>query len=101
MLMREEQYKITSFFGPVVEGTYAHARANVTRVSDSSVAECTAEDAYRITEGKAIFASGSPFANVTLDGHTFTPSQCNNMFVFPGLGLGANLARANCVRSVR
>eukprot|EP00041_Stephanoeca_diplocostata_P026101 m.696351 g.696351 ORF g.696351 m.696351 type:complete len:630 (+) comp22892_c1_seq18:300-2189(+) len=60
-------------------------------------AECTAEDVYRISEGKAIFASGSPFSTVTLDGRKFTPSQCNNMFVFPGLGLGANLARASCV----
>ena len=43
-------------------------------------AECTAENAYKWTNGKAIFASGSPFDPVTMpDGSTKFPSQCNNM----------------------
>lgn len=57
-------------------------------------AECSAQNAYEWTDGNAIFASGSPFDPVTLGLQTFTPSQCNNMFIFPALGLAANLVRA-------
>jgi malic enzyme len=45
----------------------------------TSVAECTASEAYLWTEGRAIFASGSPFDPVTIHGKTYTPSQSNNM----------------------
>jgi malate dehydrogenase (oxaloacetate-decarboxylating)(NADP+) len=58
----------------------------------TSVAECTASEAYLWTEGRAIFASGSPFDTVTINGKTYRPSQCNNCFIFPGLGLGATVA---------
>lgn len=59
----------------------------------TSNAECTAEQAYRWTEGRAVFGGGSPFDPVTISlpagqgTKTIQPSQINNMFIFPGMGL--------------
>ena len=53
----------------------------------TSRAECTAEQAYRWTGGRAVFSSGSPCSPVEMDGRRLAPSQTNNAYIFPGLGL--------------
>ncbi|KAL9655398.1 hypothetical protein ABK040_011239 [Willaertia magna] len=58
----------------------------------TSKSEATAERVFACTKGKGIFASGSPFDSFTLNGKTIHPSQANNMFIFPGVGLGACIA---------
>jgi malic enzyme len=63
----------------------------------TSKSECTAEDAVRWSDGRAIVATGSPFPPVTHGGKTIRIGQCNNAFVFPGVGLGACISRARYV----
>jgi len=66
----------------------------------TSHTECTPEAALRCTDGRAIYASGSPFTGVLYEGKAVYPSQCNNRFIFPGLGLGAALGQTGVVSSL-
>ncbi len=63
----------------------------------TSKAEITAFDAYTWSKGKCLFAAGSPFDPVTVEGKTYKPGQGNNMFIFPGVGFAAVSVRAKYV----
>jgi malate dehydrogenase (oxaloacetate-decarboxylating)(NADP+) len=56
-------------------------------------AECSAEQAYAWSNGKALYAAGVQFPDVTLNGQTFHPGQANNFYIFPALGLATWVAR--------
>ncbi|TXI19958.1 MAG: NAD-dependent malic enzyme [Nitrosomonas sp.] len=63
----------------------------------TSHTECTAEQAYRWSEGRVVFASGSPFDAVRYDNKLFKPAQGNNAYIFPGIGLGIYASAARNV----
>eukprot|EP00771_Trimastix_marina_P002165 gnl/Trimastix_PCT/328.p2 GENE.gnl/Trimastix_PCT/328~~gnl/Trimastix_PCT/328.p2 ORF type:complete len:563 (-),score=188.03 gnl/Trimastix_PCT/328:133-1764(-) len=87
----------SAFTEEVVKTTHKYcSRPLIMALSNPTrLAECTAEQAYGWTNGQAIFATGSPFADVTIEGRTLETAQCNNMYVFPGIGHGAWLSRTS------
>jgi malate dehydrogenase (oxaloacetate-decarboxylating)(NADP+) len=100
-----ERLKPTILIGVSTKGGAftQHVVETMSRLNESPVifalsnptdkAECSAEQAYTWSKGKALYAAGVQFPDVTLNGHTFHPGQANNFYIFPAIGLATYAAR--------
>ena len=100
-----ERLKPTILIGVSTKGGAFNQRVveAMSRVSDRPIifalsnptdkAECSAEQAYTWSKGKALYAAGVQFPDVTLNGKTFHPGQANNFYIFPAIGLATYVAR--------
>ena len=88
-----------TFTQKVVEAiTRIHERPVILALSNPTEhAECTAEQAYTWSKGKAIYAAGVQFPPVHLDGKTFLPGQANNFYIFPAVGMAIFATQAKRV----
>jgi malate dehydrogenase (oxaloacetate-decarboxylating) len=91
--------KSGSFTEAIVREMTAHTASPIIFALSNPTAqsEATPEDLIHWTDGRAIVATGSPFDDVEYHGLTFPSSQCNNMYIFPGVGLGILASRAATV----
>ena len=85
-----------TFTEPVVRALLPNAQHPVVFALSNPTSSCEAQpkDILFWTDGRALVATGSPFAPLTLDGRTHVPGQANNAFIFPGMGLGAIVSDA-------
>jgi len=100
-----ETLKPTALIGVSTKGGAFHQRVveAMSRLNERPIifalsnptdkAECTAEQAYAWSKGKALYAAGVQFSDVTLNGQTFHPGQANNFYIFPAIGLATFVAR--------
>ncbi|MFL5281985.1 MAG: NAD-dependent malic enzyme [Rhodopila sp.] len=88
-----------AFTQPVIEAmTELNERSVILALSNPTEhAECTAEQAYTWSGGKAIYAAGVQFPPVHLKGQTFLPGQANNFYIFPAVGMAIYATRASRV----
>lgn len=88
-----------AFTESIVREMAAHARRPIIfpLSNPTSKSEAVPADLNAWTEGRALIATGSPFPDVYYRGQCISIGQCNNMFIFPGVGLGVLAARARRV----
>jgi malic enzyme len=87
-----------AFTQDCIEAMFSHVDEGIVFAMSNPKAECSADDVYEWSGGRALFASGSGFPNVVRDGKVvMSPAQSNNLYIFPSLGLGAVVSRAQHV----